>query len=91
MSAIVLGPYLASYVIFLSRRHARRIVSIIRQLSINSKTLIIATHDPCLLSITKSVVVLQNGIAETMSVADAYSDDYVSDLLGLNRDCTHDA
>jgi len=76
---------------FLSRRHARRIVSIIRQLSSNSKTLIIATHDPCLLSITKSVVVLQNGIAETMSVADAYSDDYISDLLGLNRDCTHDA
>ena len=76
---------------FLSRRHARRIVSIIRQLSSNSKTLIIATHDPCLLSITKSVVVLQSGIAETMSVADAYSDDYVSDLLGLNRDCTHDA
>jgi ABC-type lipoprotein export system ATPase subunit len=76
---------------FLSRRHARRIVSIIRQLSINSKTLIIATHDPYLLSITKSVVVLRNGIAETMSVAEAYSDEYVSDLLGLNRDCAHDA
>jgi energy-coupling factor transporter ATP-binding protein EcfA2 len=89
LSAIALGPYLASYVIFLSRRHARRIVSIIRQLSSNSKTLIIATHDPCLLSITKSVVVLQNGIAETMSVADAYSDDYVSDLLGLKIGIAH--
>jgi ABC-type Mn2+/Zn2+ transport system ATPase subunit len=76
---------------FLSRRHVRRIVSIIRQLSINSKTLIIATHDPCLLSITKSVVVLRNGITETMSMTEAYNDEYVSDLLGLNRDCAHDA
>jgi ABC-type transport system involved in cytochrome bd biosynthesis fused ATPase/permease subunit len=59
-------------------------------LPVNFKTLIMATNDLCLLSIAKSVVVLQNGIAETISMADAYSDDYVSDLLELNRDCAHD-
>lgn len=76
---------------FLSRRHARRIISIIKQLLSNSKILIIATHDPCLLSIAKSVVVLRNDITETMSVTEAYNDEYVSDLLGLNRDCARDA
>ncbi len=76
---------------FLSRRHARRIISIIKQLLSNSKTLVIATHDPCLLSIAKSVVILRNGMAETMSVTEAYNDEYVSDLLGLNRDCARDA